>query len=186
MFTFDQCNKRMIHIHKQVKGAGLKLSCLLLSRASEINSGLVVMMAGMARRDESQMIPDSALPPALSWCQSPVRPQSGPARQLQPTLRAICLLYNLPHKCTLKRNIEFWRHSWEWQQFCEGVTCHWQWKRHPEAQLFAISFIDAWHFAQCEICDGVWSNAAHGIVGFCDDAEKILCKHRMFIYPKEL
>ena len=74
MFTFDQCNKRMIHIHKQVKGAGLKLSCLLLSRASEIVSGLgVVMMAGMARRDESQMIPDSALP------SSQLMPVSSPA-----------------------------------------------------------------------------------------------------------
>ena len=177
----------MIHIHKQVKGAGPKLSCLLLSRASETDSGLVVMMAGMASRDESQMIPDSAPPlPVLSWCQSPVRPQWGPARQLQPAPRAESHLPFVQFTSTLKRNIEFWRHSWEWQQFCEGVTCHSQWKRHPEAQLFAISFIDAWHFAQCEICDGVWSDAAHGIVGLCDDAEKILCKHRMFIYPKEL
>ena len=67
----------MIHIHKQVKGAGLKLSCLLLSRASEINSGLVVMMAGMARRDESQMIPDSAPSSQLMPVSSPapVRPR---------------------------------------------------------------------------------------------------------------
>ena len=57
----------MIHIHKQVKEAGLKLGCLLISRASKIASCLgVVMMAGMESREESQMIPVSALLPALS------------------------------------------------------------------------------------------------------------------------
>ena len=144
----------------------------------------VVTMVGMAREDESRMSPGPLPSPRSSHLSADAGQSPVPARQLQPTLRAICPFVHLYlDQCTWKIIIEFLRRSWKWQHYCEGVTFRWQWKRHPGAELFAVSFIHAWHFAQCEICDGVWSYA--GITGLCD-AEKILCKHRMFIYPKAL